>query len=130
MAELAESNLQRIDSLGRQLQNQVRNRHQPLSETLPSAVTGKKHIDAFRVSIIGPVVGWYQLYNCEMFCDKGLDCWIWVVGFKSLENQKRNILCLYIYKKVTLVIWILSCQDSCRDFLQYQSSSCRIWPVS
>lgn len=66
------------------------------SETLPNSTTGQKHTDG--VSVICRVLGWCQPYNFEMFCDKGLNCWIWVVGLQITRKLEEKCT-MFIKKK-------------------------------
>lgn len=67
------------------------------SETLPNSTTGQKHTDG--VSVICRVLGWCQPYTVEMFCDKGLNCWIWVVGLQITRKLEEKCT-VFIKKKM------------------------------
>jgi len=104
VAEPAASNFQSQLFRRGSLQNQGGHWVWLLSETLPNAMTGPKPTDACGVSIICRVLGWCQPYNFEMFCDKGLNCWIWVVGLQITRNIIREMYRVCKKNKVTLCL--------------------------
>lgn len=46
-----------------------------MSEVLPNAMIGKKHTEAYSFSNM-PCSELVSVLEFEMFCDKGLNCWI------------------------------------------------------
>lgn len=75
------------------MQNQTRNGHRQ-SEAPPGAMTGSKCTDTYGVSVICPALRCVgsRVLKCFVMRDSVAAFWWWIC--KSLENQKRKILCL------------------------------------